>query len=243
MKISGQSAIIAWLRKIGRVMKKEIHVFDVRIDLYTAKEAMQKAMEYMETEPANGIDMINGNVLMSCAESEELKEYLSQMDMVLPREKNVLEAAGITDSGKIREAYQNVFLKMFLRYLHKNRKRVFLLASADEKKDAFEQYLKKHYSGIQIMDAMVVSGSEQTDDMIINRINGAEAECVLAALPSPVQEGFFCRSRALLNVKLYAGLGEYYQRPDVKNGRKFKIADFFYGKLLQREVARWGKEN
>lgn len=224
-------------------MKKEIHVFDVRIDLCTAKEAMQKAMEYMETEPANGIEMINGNILMNCAESEELKTYMSQMDLVLPREKNVLEAAGITDGKKIREAHQNMFLKMFLRYLHKNRKKVFLLAASEEKKTAFEQYVKKHYSGIQVMDQMVVSGGEQTDDMIINKINGAEAECVLAALPSPVQEGFFCRSKALLNVKLYAALGEYYQKSDMKNGRKFKIADFFYGKLLKREVARWDKEN
>ena len=39
-------------------MNEKIKVLGVSINHYTAKEAMKKVMEYMETEPINVIEMV-----------------------------------------------------------------------------------------------------------------------------------------------------------------------------------------
>ena len=44
-------------------MNEKIKVLGVSINHYTAKEAMKKVMEYMETEPINVIEMVTMNTL------------------------------------------------------------------------------------------------------------------------------------------------------------------------------------
>ena len=46
-----------------------------------------------------------------------------------------------------------------------------------------------------------------SDDMILNRINGGEADCIFAALSGPVQEEFISRYRTSLDAKIWIGLG------------------------------------
>jgi N-acetylglucosaminyldiphosphoundecaprenol N-acetyl-beta-D-mannosaminyltransferase len=46
-----------------------------------------------------------------------------------------------------------------------------------------------------------------SDDMLLNQINGAEAACVLSALPSPIEEQLVSRNKLLINARLWLGLG------------------------------------
>ena len=69
---------------------------------------------------------------MRINEAQELKEGISQFDLVLAGDKMILEAAEVTDRKYLQETEGQVFLKMFLRYLHKNHKRVYLLVGSEE---------------------------------------------------------------------------------------------------------------
>ena len=43
--------------------------------------------------------------------------------------------------------------------------------------------------------------------MILNRINGAEANCIIVSLSKDVEESFISNNRKSLNAKVWLGLG------------------------------------
>ena len=55
-------------------MNEKIKVLGVSINHYTAKEAMKKVMEYMETEPINVIEMVTMNTLSQLL-NKEVNQY------------------------------------------------------------------------------------------------------------------------------------------------------------------------
>ncbi len=56
-------------------MNEKIKVLGVSINHYTAKEAMKKVMEYMETEPINVIEMVTMNMLSAAFEQRRKAIY------------------------------------------------------------------------------------------------------------------------------------------------------------------------
>ena len=57
MQYVPRSAIIARLGIIGDGMCEKIEVLGLQLDGFTAKEAMQEAIRYMETEPISTIEI------------------------------------------------------------------------------------------------------------------------------------------------------------------------------------------
>ena len=108
--------------------------------------------------------------------------------LVLAGEKEILESADQGGRHRIQEIEQRTYLKMVLRYLHKNHLRVFLLVETDEEAEAFYRYLEEEYSGIQIAGMARVSPVDAADELVVNAVNGAETDCVIAAMSAPVQE-------------------------------------------------------
>lgn len=189
-------------------MGNRISVLDVEIDNCSAKEAMKKFVEYMDTDPVNVVEMATVDALMQVDHLRQLKEDIRQFDLVLAGEKAILEAADITDRKCLQETEGRVLLKMFMRYLHKNHKRIYLLVDTEEEGKEFYDYLLRHYGGIQIIGMAKVSAQDRADDMLVNAINGGEVDCVLAALTSPLQEEFIIKNRNLLDARLWIGLGK-----------------------------------
>ena len=57
---------------------------------------------------------------------------MKDFKLVLPGEVEILEAAEIHDRVKLKETENRIFLKMFMKYLQKNQKRIYLLADTEE---------------------------------------------------------------------------------------------------------------
>lgn len=97
---------------------------------------------------------------------------------------------------------------MFLRFLHKNHKRAYLLVESEEEGKALYDYLERYYGGIQVSGMAKVSATNRADDMLVNAINGAEIDCILSVLSSPLQEDFAVKNQSLLNARVLLGLGK-----------------------------------
>lgn len=223
-------------------MDRKMNVLDVRLDDYTAKEAMKAVTEYMRTESVNTVEIVTVDVLMKAAQTEGLKANIEQLDMVFAGDEAILEAAEVTDRKRLQEAHDRVFRKMMFRYFHKNHLRLFLLADSEGELQNLEDYLQEDYSGIAIVGDAVVPEGEAADDMITNRINGAEVDCVLASLASPKQEEFIRRCKNVLNVRLWLGIGkETVLLPKKENWRE-RLKEFFERGILKREVEKEKKK-
>lgn len=152
-------------------MSGNIQILDGQHDSYTAKEAMQHAVEYLQSETAHAIQIIT------------------------------------FEHGKEPESEAELFVKMFGRFLHKSQGKVFLFAETETLLSKMIEVLPERYTGIRIVEMATLDEPGISDDMILNRINGGEADCIFAALSDPVQEEFISRYRTSLDAKIWIGLG------------------------------------
>ena len=90
-------------------MSKKISVLDISIDNFTAKEAMQEALAYMESDLVSVIELVTIESLMELGTEAELKEEIENFDLILAGNKTILEAAEITDHKCLRETQDKTF--------------------------------------------------------------------------------------------------------------------------------------
>ena len=242
LKFGWGSAIIARLGMIGDSMCKKFEVLGVQLDGYTAKEAMQEAIRYMETEPISTIEILAGPSVIELTETGDLREKLAQMDLLVVGDRTLLELSGVEDRTLLREAETNLFVKMFLRYLKKDRRKVFLLSPNEERQESLREYLERYYSGIEISGAGIVEDRPGVNDMIVNKINGTEIDCIISVLPSPLQEDFIGENKPVLDARIWMGLGEGIKSSRQKNNKKTRLQNFLVKFKLKSEMKKKEKE-
>ena len=96
-------------------MCEKIEVLGLQLDGFTAKEAMQEAIRYMETEPISTIEILAGTSVVELTETGDLRDKLAQMELLIVGDRTLLELSGIEDRTLLKEAETHLFLKMFLR--------------------------------------------------------------------------------------------------------------------------------
>ena len=103
-----------------RQMNEKMNVLDVQLDNCTAKDAMKIIAEYMQTEELNTVDIVTVDTLMRATQLDGMKEELEKLDLLLPGDMAILEAAKITDRKRIQEMEDQTMLKMVfaVRYLY-----------------------------------------------------------------------------------------------------------------------------
>lgn len=219
-------------------MSGTMNVLSVKLNDYTAKDAMKVITEYMETETVNTVEIVTADILMRVAQTVGLKENLEQLDMVLAGDEAILEAAGIEEKKKLQEAHNRVFMKMVLRYFHKSHRKLFILADSEGEAENLSRYLQEEYGTVKVAGTAVVPNDESADDMITNQINGAEVDCILASLASPKQEAFIVRCKNVLSARLWLGIGRETTLFPKKENWLESLKDFFERKILKRQMEK-----
>lgn len=239
MKIEQIFVIIERLvENVGEVMENKIEVLGVEMNYYTAKEAMEKVVEYMQKESLQVVEVVTMNTLMPLL-GEEQRLIFEEFDLALAYSTELLEAAGIADAKSLKEVENKVFVKMLFRYLHKNRVRAFLLSENKEHLKELGSYIDRKYPGIEIVDGASIEEHGVSDDMLINKVNGAEADCIIVELSSPEQEMFIKRNKLLLNAKMWLGMGTEHrdrrQNLSIQHKMKFFLNKRILKKLIKKE--------
>ncbi|MGN0353066.1 MAG: WecB/TagA/CpsF family glycosyltransferase [Roseburia sp.] len=219
-------------------MDNRINVLDIEIDNCMAKESMKESIEYLESEPVNVVEFVTINGLMQMDDMPELKEKVREFDLVLAGDKTILEAADVTDHKYLQETERRVFLKMFMRYLHKNHKRVYLLVESEEEGKQVYNFLQHSYGGLQIIGMAKVSAQDRADDMLVNAINGGEVDCVLSTLSSPLQEDFIVKNRCLLDIRVWMGIGKDAFATESPRFGQGRVAQFLLRHIFKREMEK-----
>ena len=193
-------------------MNEKINVLDVNIDSCTAKEAMKETIAFLESEPVSVIDVVSVDGLMQMNDLSELKARMNEFDLVLPGEKLILEAA--EEARLPKEIDIKLYLKMFMRYLHKNHKRMYLLVESEEDGQEAFRYMQRTY----------------------NAINGSEVDCILSALSVPLQEDFIAKNRNLLDARVWVGVGNRMFSDHRQGLGHGKLAKFLLNHIFKREM-------
>ena len=212
-------------------MADSIEVMGVVLDCLTAKEAMLRAMQFMENDLVDTIEILSMKDLMNGRENMEWKNLVNESGLVIPGEAEILKAGNTGGRNLEKETADHTFLKLFLKYLQKNQMKVFLLADTEEDLQHVVDVLRRYGRGIRLTGGGIIKPDDNREESVVNEINGTETDCILSVLCSPYQEQFIGRSRALLNAKVWLGCGAVF-RDGYKARRPAGRVKHFFRKFL-----------
>ena len=223
-------------------MEEKIEVLGIQLDCLTAKETMLSAMQFMENDSVDTIEIMTMDNLMNNQEDEAWKTQTDEIKLVLPGEVEILEAADVRDRAKLKETENRVFLKMFMKYLQKNQNKVYLLAETEDDISATENAIRRYNRGIRISGHACLSPDEGREEEVVNDINGTETDCILSVLSVPYQESFISRNRMLLNAKVWLGCGPMLIKSYDDRKLLHQVRHFFRKTMFRREVEKQQRE-
>ena len=218
---------------------KEMHVFGMDLADYSVKEALRKVDEYLVDAKVNTVSFLSMDVLMAASEDEELRTYLSGMDLTIPISTEILSAAGIAGRSRLKEVEEGKFYRELMRKVSWDKRSAFLLTEKEETIESFGAYLKDAAPGISIAGSFAFENLTGDSDIIVNEINSTFPDIVFSRLSSPKQEKFIYENSSKLNAKLWVALKEDFaiKKPGSDNGIKQlrnKIKALIFRKRLNR---------
>ena len=88
---------------------------------------------------------------------------------------------------------------------------------------------------------MSLEESAGSDDMVMNRLNGAEVECILSTLLSPLEERFVAKNKSIINARVWFGFGALLREINKEKRGWQKLVQKLTRKILKREVEKQKK--
>lgn len=217
-------------------MIETIDILDINISRISSKEAMKLVIRFCGSEALSVVEVMNLDTAMQLDGNEELIRSMEDFDLILPGDDHILEAANITEKKLLEEAKGKTFTKLLLKYLNREKSRIFLLTNSEEEGKEFYHLLNSRYENIQLVGMAKVSEENRSDDMLVNAINGGEVECVLSILSTPLQEDFILKNRNLLNARIWLGIGKDYTISSKERLISEKLTQFLKKKILKIRI-------
>ena len=201
-------------------MEEKINILDLDLDCVTAKDAMIQAIQFLESESLDAIEIISMNVLMEYQDNDQWRKLTAELGMLIPGEAEILKAADISDRTKL----------------------IYVLAQSEEEYLAAEDILRKRNHGLRFSGHSILDPQEAREENVINDINGTETDCILSVLHTPYQEEFISRNRALLNARVWLGCGAAFAQRYTNRGPSGRFKHFLLKKLFWYRVERQNRE-
>ena len=123
-------------------------------------------------------------------------------------------------------------MKLFLKYLQKNRKKIFLLADKEEQIQSLSEEIRHYHRGIVITGGAALVPDEGQEEKVINEINGTETDCLVSMFSSPWQGAVHRRKESASKRKVMdrlrsASYAELYRKED-----RQKSEDILFEKVV-----------
>ncbi|MBO4902851.1 MAG: WecB/TagA/CpsF family glycosyltransferase [Lachnospiraceae bacterium] len=222
---------------------KKMLVLGTELKDYSVRESMRMVDAFLQDAKVNTVSFLTMDVLMNAAEDEDLRTYLSSMDLCVPVSVEILQAAGIGGRGRLAEVEEGRFYTELMKKLSEERRSAFLLTQKESSVEEITQDLKEIAPGLTITGSYAYENLTGDQDVIVNEINSTFSDVVLSALPTPLQEQFAYENKTKLNARMWVSVREGCIRQDQKKPSALeRLRQWIQKKLFRRTVLRFSDE-
>lgn len=187
-------------------METKINIMDLAIDMISQDTFVAKISEYLSTDDMNTVFLLNTKMLEEATKQDMYKELLEKADMLLPGEDtlltfhnvDVLEVGGMVVNYKC--------LNQMLEEIQGQNHPMYLIGDNEHQLKTFMKYCEKTYPETKISGAYSVD-LKLNPEIIINEINGMDADILMVIMESPLQEYWIMENSGKINTKLCIGIG------------------------------------
>ena len=183
------------------------NVSDMEFNGYYAKDAMKEVVDGLNCDTLKTIEIVDYNMVDNNHDNVEWVNTINDMDVIVPGDIKLLNMAGVEDRLMIREVEKSSFMKMFLRYMDKYEKDIFIIALNQDELDLAKARVVEYVDENKVEGMSVDELTGRSEDEIINEINALEPDCILSVLPSAKQEEFIRSNKAYINAGIWLGCG------------------------------------
>ena len=205
-------------------MRKTIDILGVPVDSITMNEAVGKIGSFMEEGGLHTIFTPNAEIMMEAQRNPELKEILSNADMLTADGAGVVLASKLLNR-RVPEKVSGFDLvqEIFKTYGSRGLK-VFLFGAKPGVAEEAAKNIEAANPGLIVAGSRNGYFTPDEESDIVSEINSSNADILLVALGAPKQEKWIARNRSALKVKVCIGCGGTI---DILSGRVQLSPDFF----------------
>lgn len=225
-------------------MDKKIEVLGAWIDNYTFRESILRAEKYLDNMVVNVIQMVSTKILNQATESDEIKEYLSTIDLSVISDTGILPIIGSDSKSRVKEIEEGYFTKTYLRRIRESDKSVCILATDENQIEAFEKYLATENISLSLTKPLIVDVKSDNFqwDSIANDINSNNIEIIISMMDIALNCEFLSEYQQQLSIEVFWGLGDDIQAIGADDGIIGGIKRVFFSKFLHRKVSKHSED-
>ena len=222
-------------------MLKKLDILGLELDNYTVREAMLRAETYLNNNEMNTIETISMSMLEKAGHDEKMRACLKNLDLAVIGEKEILLAAGVNSTQRMKETIENTFFYEFMKRLLRNKKTIYLLGEKETDVKKLEIFLHNEYEKVRIVGKDAMENCIGDLDAVVNAINVETPDLVFSVLPSPYQEEFLMENKGKLSIGIWYGLGEHYATESHSLFRR--VRRLISRKKLENSLSEYKNEN
>lgn len=218
---------------------KHMQVLGVELQDYSVREAMRKVEFFLRDSKVSTIAYITTRGLMAAEESPELKSFLSDIDLTVAADTDILHAAGVENRNRMKEIENDEFLDEFLKKLVRGRRKVYLLTGTKEQLSALEECLASYQESLRIVGKFSLDNLEQDEDWLVNEMNSMMPDVVISNIPTPQRESFFGNNHMKMNARIWLMLKDKVVHATQRKSIAWRLGEMLSKKLFHRKVVQY----
>lgn len=221
---------------------KKIQVLGVTLFDYSLREAMRKVDGYLRDGKVSTISYVTIRGVLEADEDQTIKDFVTQLDMVIPADTDILRASNAASRNRIREIENNEFMEEFLKRLYRLRKHVYLLAETDEKLEVISKYISSYQEHIKIAGRFSLEQLQADEDFVVNDINMMEPDVIISLLSSSKRIDFFTANHMKLNAKIWLMLKDDMNLSTKKSSLVYALYNNLTKHTFKRRVNKYNND-
>ncbi|KXZ40510.1 N-acetylglucosaminyldiphosphoundecaprenol N-acetyl-beta-D-mannosaminyltransferase [Alkalithermobacter thermoalcaliphilus JW-YL-7 = DSM 7308] len=194
---------------------EKIRILGIEIDKVSEKDALDRAVKFLEKGKKCVIYTPNSEIIMQCQSNKNLANALKQADLVIPDGIGLVLASRVIKKPLLERVTGIDLMESILNYANENNKSIFILGAQDGISQKCAQNILKKYPNIKVKGVhhgyfkgyhMGIENHPQ-EKKVIQLINSLKPDILFVAFGAPKQEIWIQRYKNEIDAKIFMGVG------------------------------------
>ncbi len=190
-------------------------VLGVPIDKVNRKEALDKAIDFIENSENKVIYTPNSEIVMDANENKDLLNAIKEADMVIPDGIGLVLASKVIKKPLNERVTGIDLMESILSYCHEKGKSIYIIGGKPGVSEKAGMEIKEKYPNIQVVGTYhgyfkglhIGCPGHEEEVAVLKKINDLKPDVLFVAFGAPKQELWIQEYKKELNVKLLMGVG------------------------------------